>query len=76
MKVKELIELLSGLDQEKEIKAISACGYEYEEETSDFKVVQYKETLQSIIDRNGVERKISGVTNWEDNEEFYIINPK
>ena len=44
MKVKDLITMLSKLDQEKEIKIVVATGYECEEETSTIIAVgKYKE---------------------------------
>lgn len=61
MKVKELIKLLSELDQEKEIKTVMAGGYECEEETADIEVVPYKNVKRCV-------------TNWQDHEDFYLID--
>lgn len=61
MKVKELIEKLSQLDQEKEIKMTIASGWECEE------------TADEGIEISEYALRADTVSNNDDNEDFYLI---
>ena len=76
MKVKELIALLNTLDQEKEIKAVWASGYEYEEETStEISILPYKETA-THLNGGGFYYSVED-NNFADTEkDFYLIQGK
>ena len=71
MKVKDLILILSKLEQDKEIKIVVASGYEYETECSkEFGIKEYKDA--HITAFNG--SKIPFYDNHEDdNKDFYLI---
>lgn len=73
MKVKELIKILSMLDQEKQIKAVVASGYEYEEETTlEITVLPYQDTKRSCSD--GRTYFTVDDCDFEDTEkDFYLI---
>ena len=63
MKVRELIKLLSELDQEKEIKTLN-CDYEQGTETVEIEVVRlYKSNGEDIT-----------VLDYGDNKDFYVID--
>ena len=67
MTVRELIEKLSQLDQDKQIKGVSAYGWEFEEETTEeIDVVEYKDTKDEICD-------FYPVNDNGENKDFYII---
>lgn len=77
MKVKELINILSKLDQEKEIKIIIAHGYECEEETSEeIEIKEYKDLWiknQCGIENDKLGRGFYEVDDDSNNKDFYII---
>jgi hypothetical protein len=71
MKVKELIEKLRILDQEKEIKIVIVSGYEYEESTClDIDIDKYSDTAETNV--NG-ETYFPIDDDGEDND-FYLIH--
>jgi len=50
MKVKDLIEQLKALDQDKKIKVVVAGGCEYDEETcSDIDIKNYEDTKRETV---------------------------
>lgn len=70
MKVKDLIEKLKLLDQDKEIKTVVASGYEYEEQTSSvINIDTYESTRKSW--RDGT--TYFDIDNEDDNTDFYLI---
>jgi len=75
MKVKELIEILSKLDQEKNIKTVVADGYEYKDETGTPEVREYKEFW--IASNNGgyygIEMAFDDPDRDNDNTDFYVL---
>ena len=73
MKVKDLINKLKELDQEKNIKLVSANGYEYDEEAvSNCFIHEYKDTQQITLNY-----KYFPVENYEeDGDDFYLLTSK
>ena len=70
MLVKDLIEKLKTLDQDKEIKTVWAGGYEYEESTSsDVEIQLYEDTR--IVRDNGT--SYFDIGNDTDDTDFYLI---
>ena len=75
MKVKELIEMLSKLDQEKNIKTVVASGHEYEEETGEPEVREYKEFWHesNYGGYYGVDMAFGDPDRDNDNTDFYVL---
>lgn len=76
MKVKELIELLNKLDQEKEIKCVSGSGYEYEEQTSkEFYVKEYEKMINHCHNSKTNESwTYADVDDDGQNKDFYLLS--
>jgi len=76
MKVKELIQLLSTLDQEKEIKGVSVSGYEYEEQTStEFYVKEYEKMINHCRnEKNNESWTYADVDDDGENKDFYLLS--
>lgn len=76
MTVKELIEKLQTLDQEKEIRIQAGAGYECEDVVEKtFDVKHYEETQKICTDNEGNEtHRYYALDNYQDKEkDFYIL---